>query len=826
MSESNTAEVKLGASIGDLVAGMHQAAASVQSGVDQMKASVNGLKETMEGVKATFAGFAAILAGGAIFKEAISATTAWTGEVVSLSRVLGISTEEASTYSVALKLIGSSGEAFGDMAMKLVRQIKANEDAMNQLGLATRNTATGELKPMTELMDDAIQKLLDYKEGTDRDAASMYFFGRNTKEVFDLFYMNQSVMERAKQLAEEYGLVVGPEGAAKTREYIMAQAEVRLLFEAMAEKLGHAVMPELVKLSGWMSQVGPTAIKYTVAGIKNMIQFFEETVAIARIAYEGVSLFFELIGKSFATVAATLVALAKGGPKAAAAAWKEGNDDIKNDMQKHADAIVDIESKAAKRIEALWKDNPSPVSGTPDRTKQGTETFEQPTKGKEKGQFTDWKAAFEDWKDQQGKYFKDYLDEEIAYWQQKLGVVAQGSADWRAITTTLYNLNRQQAQQQLAQDLQDLKEQAALARANGTERIQIAGDIAARVGQSYGTESAQYKAAVREMTKAAEDRGKEMKRINDEILAAQRDHDVAMLDLDRQSLQFRQQLGDINQVEELQGVRKLEDQKYAIQRQALQQRLALLSQESEEYRKVLSEMGKLDDQHNAAVQKSDNDIVLATKQKWQSILQPVASAFDTSIKGMIQGTQNWHQAMSNIFTAVGAEFINMGVQMLVDWTAREIAKRTITTASAAQGAVVAGTEARLNAASFAASGAAAAGASVAAIPVYGWAMAPEVAAATYGDLMAYQAAIPSAAGGWDVPYDTLAMVHQDEKILPADKSKKMDQMLEGGGSSGDVHLHVHAVDSQSVERLFRDNGRHIAKAIREQYRNFNPSTRR
>ena len=41
--------------------------------------------------------------------------------------------------------------------------------------------------------------------------------------------------------------------------------------------------------------------------------------------------------------------------------------------------------------------------------------------------------------------------------------------------------------------------------------------------------------------------------------------------------------------------------------------------------------------------------------------------------------------------------------------------------------------------------------------------------------------LPSAAGGWDVPHDALAMVHKDEKILPARYSAGLDNLVNGGG---------------------------------------------
>jgi hypothetical protein len=58
-------------------------------------------------------------------------------------------------------------------------------------------------------------------------------------------------------------------------------------------------------------------------------------------------------------------------------------------------------------------------------------------------------------------------------------------------------------------------------------------------------------------------------------------------------------------------------------------------------------------------------------------------------------------------------------------------------------------------------------------------------------------------------------------VLPEAQADAVRNMAEGGGAGGgDVHLHVHAVDAQSVKRLFESNGNALVAALRKQGRNF------
>ena len=82
----------------------------------------------------------------------------------------------------------------------------------------------------------------------------------------------------------------------------------------------------------------------------------------------------------------------------------------------------------------------------------------------------------------------------------------------------------------------------------------------------------------------------------------------------------------------------------------------LWDEELQAYQKFQSDKEKLDLQ------------ALQTSQRtWQSLMQPIQRAFDTSITGMILGTTTLQKAVANIAQSILAEFVNLGVKMVTNW---------------------------------------------------------------------------------------------------------------------------------------------------------------
>jgi hypothetical protein len=95
-----------------------------------------------------------------------------------------------------------------------------------------------------------------------------------------------------------------------------------------------------------------------------------------------------------------------------------------------------------------------------------------------------------------------------------------------------------------------------------------------------------------------------------------------------------------------------------------------------------------------------------------------------------------------------------------------------------------------------------------------------VAPAVFATVAALGGGISSAAGGMVVPSDQLAMVHQNEVVLPASISKKFLDAAPGSTSGGgDTHNYnfggISAIDGPSVQRHFDKHADKIVRSIRK-----------
>ena len=191
-------------------------------------------------------------------------------------------------------------------------------------------------------------------------------------------------------------------------------------------------------------------------------------------------------------------------------------------------------------------------------------------------------------------------------------------------------------------------------------------------------------------------------------------------------------------------------------------------------------------QQRATLSAQSNAIAAkATREQlaqWQFLTNGMRAGFTSAIQGILSGTENFGQAMRGIFTSV----LDGIISKLAEWAAEWVTKLIITQA-ANQATAATSIAANSGVAAVAAM------ASVAAIPFYGWAMAPEVGAATYAEGMAYEA---SASQGYDVPrgLSPITQLHPEEMVLPAPIANTVRNAMENGGSgagSGSRTVHIH-----------------------------------
>ena len=367
-----------------------------------------------------------------------------------------------------------------------------------------------------------------------------------------------------------------------------------------------------------------------------------------------------------------------------------------------------------------------------------------------KSRMDEWKAALVSKLEADKDYFRNTTDLELQYWE---GVRARNKLtieEKRQVNTTIYELHKKQAT-----DLRAL----------------------------------------------------EMQRIDSEKAI-----DLQELEEKRANLSLQESMGQISKQTELEQLRTLKEQEYQIELQALQKKLELIKEEGLARQKVLDDIAALKQKHNTDMIKQDQQVFNQIKATMQNLFSPISTAFSTAVSGIIMGTTTLKQAMANLAQSILLSFVNMGVQLLMNWIATQLAILIFgKTTAKEEGMAQAG------------AGASAAMASVAAIPYVGWAMAPAVGDAHFAlaSALVNAGAGASAEGGFDIPagVNPVTQLHQKEMVLPAEQADVIRGLAANGGAGGAMTINIKAQDSKDVMRSLRTNGA-LQRALKDMNRRF------
>jgi hypothetical protein len=712
-------------------AAMRGAAGAVKDGVASMKDSIGSITGIFQKFNGVFLGLAAIVGGGKLFKSAIDETREFTKEAVGLSRALGITATEASTYVVALDDVGSSTDDLKAASQGLTRQLKTNESGLNQIGIVTRDS-NGHLRTMGDILMDGIKVVNSYKEGADRNLAAQTAFGRGVQGSSSVLKLNVAALEEAKQKQEELGLVVGVESVQAAKEYRVAMNDVHDVLKGLQKAVGDAVMPVFTQLAQWFSSIGPAAVtvlKNVMAGL----------VSVFWGLYTAVTIVWELMKAWVTTMQAPIRGLAMAIYDALHGNFSKAKDDLANigtevvgAWSDSFDKIVEHATKARDRMEQAFGDPTKIVGG-----EAAGKDFVAPKKASTSDdRFREWALQLEKFKEVGGEFREHDIAADIQYWQAKLALVAGSTEKDKAL--------RDKIEHQILQ----------LKRASLAEEKQIAEEAVAQ------------KKAIGDLE----------------------------LQNEQERLRFLREMGRITETQELSALKDLEEKKIALEQQALAERLKLVEADKLARQKVLDEIEQLQIQSAQRLKKIDDDATIARKKQIEDMMSPVVQAVQQSVQGMIQGTTSLRSAIANLGQSILGEFVSLASKKLVTWVAGEIAMTKASVAGAAartaaqsaahkQGLAMTAASAIKEIAISAYTAMANVYRSVSAIPYVGWILAPAMAVAAGAAVFRFGQSIASASGGYDIPAGTnpITQLHEREMVLPKAQAEAVREMAAGGG---------------------------------------------
>lgn len=824
----------MGSAFQTLAAGMIGAGTGVNSTFEKMSSAGKAFAAQMDGVTGSVKGgfaamsdtlgtvykplaaLAALTAGVGIFKEAISETRQFTSEAVQLSKAFGIAVDEAATLNVALGDVFSSADAAGGAAAKLAKQMRTNEASVKAMGLETRD-ANGNFRNMGDLMQDAIKVLRGYKEGTDRALAGQTLFGRGADDINALLKLTPEVIEAARKKQEELGLTVGTDNVAANKKYKDAMNDVGDVMLALKKVLGDAVLPVFTKLGEWFAMTGPLA----VGVVRGAIGLLAASFWVLKGA---VTIVWETINAMVVSIAEPLRALSFAISKAIAGdftgAAKELSSVSVNVSKAWATAFKEIRAGGSETAERLAAIMGRAATGKLQRPEEG-KVYKAPA---EKGAFTkqaeaelsEAKVIFQERQRLEGSYREYSRAQELAFWEQKLRVVTKGSEDEKLIRKKVGDLKLAIDKELFLAEVETEKAKYAEYDKNAAKRVELETLLLEKMKTAYGADSKEYQTQLRAKTQADLAYAAQKRAMTEEVYNANEKKRLAGLDEELAAMKHKAAMTLATNEETIALEEQLEVRRYAIKRQALEARAQLVdaTKDPQAAQRIKGQLEELEGEHQRAMtalqRRGDAERSMSIMGVARTIQSGFTQVFAQLMKGQLTAANAMREIMKTIAGAVIQMLAEIAARMLINAALQAVWGKSLATSNIAAKSAEAGAGgvASMAAAPFPLNTGA---------PAFGAAMA--AAAASFG---AMAAAPGFAAGAWNLPSDGITKVHRGEAILNATDAAKFRAAASAvertEPASGQINLHISALDGASVRKVFEQNGEALVSAVRKQAR--------
>ena len=823
----------------DSAKGAGGAGEAMQAAKDQMRDAATGMTGSMSGVVQALSAIpgpakAAVAALVGVFaaKHFADGAAKMTESSMDLARVLGSSTNTAQKWRVALDDVGASQGELEGAAKGMSRQLRENEDDLNKLGLKTRD-ASGNLRPMTELLQDGIGIVNKYAEGADRAQVAQTVFGRGVDSSSKLLLVNDEVLESAGQTMRKFGLEVGSNAVAAWKEFDAANDEAAAGMKGIGYTIGAIVMPIITDLVNAFNAAIPAAITVLKGALGGLATAFH---AIKN----GVVVVWETINAMVVTAAEPIRALAEAIGRAvtgdfdgAAQAIKGIGGVISGAWSGAMNEIADSSQKTRDRIDAIWSKDSAPGEPEGERGNLRAPNTSKAAKkeAKEASQMPVYEAElarkielFEKAAQAEGTLRQYSKQEEAAYWQevsQRAGVSAEDKAraekKWR-------DLERGLRSEAFAVEMADLEQRKQAAQQNFVERIRLAEEAHSKTVAMYGAESKEAAAAWGKVLEERRKHNDQLQKLDEVKAQRKREIDLAAIADEQRDAQMQLELGLITKEQLLAQQAQFEERMTDIKRQALIERLALIDPQADPVKKaeIDAQIEQLETQHQQRLGEIRRQQHVEGMSPATSFFGSMGGAFESAIDGMLTKAMTLKEAMDNIWRSMAASFVKEFIAKKIAATMQSfVQERALAVGNAVTqtslykvltgakvASVTAGTAANVASvgpdvaasgtkASAAIGEAAAKGAgSVAGIPFVG----PALAVAAFAAIMALMkgggggdkttttttripmsgVSVPSAAGGFDIPagINPLTQLHEKEMVLPQAQADAVRQMAE------------------------------------------------
>lgn len=175
-------------------------------------------------------------------------------ELLTLSKVTGVSTDELQKFQYASKFLDVSTESMSDALKELTNKMydarngsSEAQTAFRKLHLSIKD-GNGQMKDANEMFYETIDALGQIKNQTERDAVAMKLFGESARNLNPLIEAGSDKLRQLGIEAENLGVVMGEDSINKLGRLQDAMDKFDATSESLKNNLALAVLPILTNL--------------------------------------------------------------------------------------------------------------------------------------------------------------------------------------------------------------------------------------------------------------------------------------------------------------------------------------------------------------------------------------------------------------------------------------------------------------------------------------------------------------------------------------------------------------------------------------------------
>lgn len=748
----------------------------------------------------------------------------------------GVSVQALSTMSYASSFAGVSTDMLTSSLGKLGKTMvdaelggKKSAAVFKSLGV-TITEQDGKLRASDQVLLDLAERFSKMPDGVEKTTLAMELFGKSGAELIPFLNSGKEGISELQEEAKKLGLEITDNAVAAAAEFNDNLARLQARSEGMWRHFAMELVPTLNDVVVAFFDAGESGSNFDVVskgiayGLKGVV-----TVGLATVAV------LKDIGNGIAGIAVAASLLAKGELSA-----------VKASLGLMWDDLVKNGEDFDRRMQNLWsgkKDQgPAPNRKT---APADLDPIRAASAGGAKSRVSQWdneldqqKLAHERMNAENGTFIEFGKQRERDFWKAKLDTVKMSSEERMAVEkkylAAVQAINKTEFEARIAQ------QKAAIAELdkNYAAQLEIARSIVAQMAQAYGEDSKNFADAQKAMFDIQR-RYNEQRRQLEDLATADRMAQARMeVDSERELAQLKLSLGIATREQTLEQEREYQRRLYELERQALEQRLALIdpARDPVAHQQLLNQLLEQDRKYALDRQKLESQITLEKSAPGRSVVDSFESSFANGAASILTRATTLQKGLQDIFTSIGTTFVQEVVTKPLAKYAAGIVQQLLfgETAATTEAALATATASTKIAASSAASmvegtnnavvaGTGAAKA-MAGIPFVGPALAAAAMPAMIALVMGSLGTIRSASGGFDIPagMNPLTQLHEQEMVLPARYANVIrgmaDQPSADAVSAGGMQLNVQAIDARSFQRFLGSNERGLSRVMRDMAR--------